>query len=158
MERKPHFYHFRPPILASKIDEQIMFFRDILLDLIFHHFMWYYAKKCDFWTPFKLQGGPKWRPKSQQIQKMCPKTSSGAHPSVFQEPIGFTRATCIAPTSDFKRFLMDFGVLQASLSFVDKFTWIPAWRFISSVCSLSTNLKLRYLRITSRRKLVEKLP
>ena len=41
-----------------------MFFRDAFLDLIFLHFMLIFARKWDFWTPFEIRWGPKWRPKS----------------------------------------------------------------------------------------------
>ena len=55
--RKHLFYHFRPPSLASKIDQIIMFFLSRFLDLLV-------SKMVDVGNPFKIRGGQKWQPKS----------------------------------------------------------------------------------------------
>ena len=46
-----------------------MLFQDTPLDLIFHHFIWIYAKKCDFGTPSKSSG----RQLATQITQLVPK-------------------------------------------------------------------------------------
>ena len=82
------FYHFRPPILASKIDKQIMFFPTCFLDLIslicFQHFQ----KMVDLGTPSKSNrfqnyiknppSGAKtpkivitWRPQNEFLKQPC---------------------------------------------------------------------------------------
>ena len=67
--RKHLFYNFKPPILASKIDKQIVFCPTRSLDLIFIIFLIVH-KLVDFGTPFKIQWAPRWEPKSTIFSKL----------------------------------------------------------------------------------------
>ena len=60
--RKPLFYHFRPLILASEIDQEIMFFHSRFLDLLFLIFFRFFSKTVDFGTPFEIRWGQKSAP------------------------------------------------------------------------------------------------
>ena len=62
--RKHLFYNFRLLILASKIDQQIMFFKSRFLDLLFLICFILFFKMVDLGTPFKIRWAPKWQPKS----------------------------------------------------------------------------------------------
>ena len=58
--RTPLFYHFRPLILASKIDKQIMLFSSRFLDLLFSFFPNIFQNMVDLGTPFEIRWGQKW--------------------------------------------------------------------------------------------------
>ena len=64
IKRNARFHPSRPPSLASKIHQKIMFFHDTFLDLLFLDFMLIYVEKVRFWTPLKNRMAPKWHPKS----------------------------------------------------------------------------------------------
>jgi hypothetical protein len=66
--RKPLFYSFRPFILASKNDQQIMFFQSRFLDFLFHIFL-------DFFQNWSILGPPS---KSDGIQNGNQNRPSGA--------------------------------------------------------------------------------
>ena len=62
------FYHFRPPILALKVNQQIMFFQTRFLDLIFLICLRLF--KCSqFWDRFKIQWAPEWHHKSSKCSQ-----------------------------------------------------------------------------------------
>ena len=60
--RQHLFYNFRPPILASKANQQIMFFPTRFLDLIC--LFDFFQKLSIVGPPFKIQWALKWDPKS----------------------------------------------------------------------------------------------
>ena len=62
--RKPLFYNFRPLILASKIDQQILFFQSRFLDLLFLIFFCFdlFEKWSILGTPFEVRWGQKSAP------------------------------------------------------------------------------------------------
>ena len=78
--RKPLFYNFRHPILASKINQQIVFLPTRFLDLMFLICFRFVSKTVDLGTPFKIQWAPKWDPQSTvfcKLSKRCMKRSAG---------------------------------------------------------------------------------
>ena len=58
------FYNFRSFILASKMDQRIMFFQSRFVDLLFLICFRLFFKMVDFETPFKIQWDRRWQPKS----------------------------------------------------------------------------------------------
>ena len=65
---KPHSYNFGPPILASTINKQIMFFQTPL-GPHFSYFMLIFSKHAHFGDPFKI----KWVSKLAQVDQVAPK-------------------------------------------------------------------------------------
>ena len=87
--RKHIFYHFRPFILASKIDKQIMFFQSSFLDLLFLNLFKIFLKNDRFGDPLQNPMGAKMAPKSikwrQKIEKSkMSGTKHGFVPVFFQ--------------------------------------------------------------------------
>ena len=70
MMQKQIFHPFRRPILASKINQQIMVFPTHFLDLIFPICFRFLSKMIDFGTSFKIKRSPKWVPKPTMFAKM----------------------------------------------------------------------------------------
>ena len=58
--RQPFFYHFWRLILASEIDQEIVFFHSRYSDLLFLIFFVFFSKTVDFGTPFEIRWGQKW--------------------------------------------------------------------------------------------------
>ena len=54
--RKPLFVYFRPPILASKINKEIMFFKPPFMDLMFLILSRFFPNIVDLGTPSKSSG------------------------------------------------------------------------------------------------------
>ena len=72
--RKPLFYHFRRLILASEIDQEIMFFHNRFLDLLFLIFLsFFFSKTVDFGTPFEIRWGQKSAPSPRKdpAERVC---------------------------------------------------------------------------------------
>ena len=82
--RKPLFYHFRPIILASQINQKIMFFQSRFLELLFLICFQFCLKNCRIWDPSKIQWAPKWHQKSTKWRPKAEK--SGPPLSKFSEP------------------------------------------------------------------------
>ena len=53
---KASFYYFRPPILASKFNQTVMFLSPPLFGLHFSHFILIFANMVDLGTPSKSNG------------------------------------------------------------------------------------------------------
>ena len=77
LERELDFSMLKPPILASKINLNFMFFLASFSGTLFLIFSIFYAKNADFVTPFKIHWGPKWHPKSVFSAKMVANSKSG---------------------------------------------------------------------------------
>ena len=82
-----------------------MFFLDAFLDLIFLHFMLEFAEKIDFWTPFGIRWGPKWRPNRPNGAKNLPISSLRSRFCANLEPT----ASRIAFATLLRTILVDFG-------------------------------------------------
>jgi hypothetical protein len=84
---KTLFYHFRLLILASKINQQIMFFQSRFLDLVFLIFFDFFQKWSMF-EPLQNPMGSKMAPKSTKWRKNAEKTY--ARCSLVSNPV-FTK-------------------------------------------------------------------
>ena len=83
--RKPIFYHFRPSILASKTNKQLMCFPIRFLDLIFP-ICFQFVSKYLIWGPLQNPVGAKMGPTIDQVAPNC-KTV----PLLFPTVEGFIR-------------------------------------------------------------------
>ena len=108
MKRNACFHPSSPLIFTSIFHQNIMFFQERFLDLIFLCFFQNFTGKVRFWHPCWTQPGPQWRPKSAKIRKNgLPKTLRRFTFRAQMIRPFFQRAQS-APDHIFHRFLINF--------------------------------------------------
>ena len=112
--RKPLF---RRLILASEIDQEIMFFHTRFLDLLFIIVFWFFFLNCWFWDPLLNPMGAKMAPKSPKLRKNDPEKLRCCSQMQPSKPTLCEDAPLVAKTSTFhQKVSIISSILQRGLT------------------------------------------
>ena len=131
--RKRFIYHFRPPIWASKINQQIMFFPTRFLDLIFLICFRFVSKTVDFGTPFEIQWAPKWDPKSTNWRHIVKTSMSCSTGGMFFSRPAFPVTIVITAPFGPNCFLK--AILSMQIGSLSVFFWFHMCYFLYNMFS-----------------------